>query len=71
MLGSIRNLYILKTEIQLVSFYKDWCQTNRKTKYVIQGLGTQNIVYKLNNREDFAIVDNTKSGGFSFFQSKT
>lgn len=66
--GSVRNFYALKTEIDLVSFYKDWCEWNRKIKYVVEGLGTQNITYQLNSRKDAILIDNNKTG---FFQTKT
>jgi hypothetical protein len=71
MTGSIRTFYAMKTEIELISFYKTWCEWNRKAKFVIESLGTQNIVYRLNNREETVIIDSNKTGGFSFFQAKT
>ncbi len=66
--GSIRNFYALKNQVDLVSFYKDWCEWNRKIKYVVQSLGTQNITYQLNTRKDNVLIDNNKTG---FFQNKT
>ena len=35
MAGSIRTFYALKTEIELINFYKNWCEWNRKAKFVV------------------------------------
>ena len=70
MAGSIRTFYALKCELELVNVYKTWCERNRKAKYVIEGLGFENIVYRINNCEEPVLLD-SNTAGFSFFHAKT
>ena len=54
-----------------LDFHKMWCESERKANLVIEEIGGDISVYKLNDRKSPAILDLNPTSGWSLFGKKT